>query len=414
MAILQPFQAIRPVPNLAQKIASLPYDVLSSAEARKLATDNPFSFYHISKAEIDLPQSTDVHDPLVYSKAGENFRLWLKNGYLFKEEHPCLYIYTLVMKGRSQTGLVGASSLDDYDQGIIKKHELTRPDKEMDRICHIQSTGAQTGNVFLTYPDVEELDEVIAIWKSSHLPVYDFTGEDQIRHTVWVIDQEQTLNYITHLFKEQVPFTYIADGHHRAASASLVRKEFLEKNHFVSRDHPIHFFLTTLFPASQLAILDYNRLVRDLNGLDPEAFLSRIDNDFKIIQSANTPVKPDSLHEFGMYLEGKWYRLQAKPATYTQDPIGVLDVTVLQTNILDNVLGIKDPRTDQRIDFIGGIRGLQELADRVDSGQMKVAFSLFPVTIEQLFAIADSGKVMPPKSTWFEPKLRDGLLSHEI
>jgi len=377
------------------------------------AAGNPYAYYHVSKSEIDLPDGTDIHSQAVYDKAAENLQRFIKEGTLFQDAQPCYYIYKLVMDGRAQTGLVCASSVTDYNNDIIKKHEFTRPEKEQDRINHIKTTRAQTGNVFLAYNDVPELNVVIEHCQQK-APAYDFTADDGIQHTIWVVDDAATVQQITDLFAEKVPCTYIADGHHRAASASLVQKEFAGKGLIKSEEDPANFFLTTIFPASQLAILDYNRLVKDLNGLTTAALLSQLDYDFTVEEIGHLPQQPTMLHEFSMYLGNKWYRLVAKEGTYTTDPIGILDVTILQNNVLDKLLGIKDPRTDKRIDFVGGIRGLQELVKRVDSGEMKVAFALYPVTIQQLFDIADSGNVMPPKSTWFEPKLRDGLITQLI
>lgn len=400
MAIVNPFKALRPQPQFAQKVASRPYDVLNSLEAKIEARGNPLSFLHITKAEIDLPDKTDIHSQEVYERARQNLSAFIQRGVLFREDKACFYIYQLKMNGRTQTGLVGVSAIDDYEKDIIKKHEYTRPDKEQDRINHIKTTRAQTGNVFLAYRNVPEIDEVITNWKKTHDPVYDFVADDGVSHAIWIINADQVNNNIVKLFKEKVPATYIADGHHRAASAAKVRLQ-IEEN----------YFLTTLFPADELKIMDYNRVVKDLNGLQQEEFIARIKEYFDI-EPATEPVAPSRLHEFGMYLNNKWYKLNAKPGTYADDPIGVLDVTILSNNILDKILGITDQRTDKRIDFIGGIRGLNELEKRVNSGEMTVAFSLFPVSIEQLFDIADSGNVMPPKSTWFEPKLRDGLLTH--
>ncbi|KAA2245535.1 DUF1015 domain-containing protein [Chitinophaga agrisoli] len=414
MAIIRPFNGLRPQAELAAKVAARPYDVLSSAEAKAAASGNPYAYYHVSKSEIDLPDGTDIHSQAVYEKAAENLQRFIKEGTLFQDAQPCYYIYKLVMDGRSQVGLVCASAITDYNAGIIKKHEFTRPDKELDRINHIKTTRAQTGNVFLAYEDVPELNVVIDHWQQAQAPAYDFTAEDGIQHTVWVVNDANTVQQITTLFAEKVPCTYIADGHHRAASASLVQKEFAEKGMIKSPEEPANFFLTTIFPASQLAILDYNRLVKDLNGHSEADLLSRLDYDFTVEEIGHLPQQPSMLHEFSMYLGGRWYRLVAREGTYTTDPIGILDVTILQNNVLDKLLGIKDPRTDKRIDFVGGIRGLQELVKRVDSGDMKVAFALYPVTIQQLFDIADSGNVMPPKSTWFEPKLRDGLITQVI
>ena len=400
MAIVNPFKALRPQPQFAQKVASRPYDVLSSLEAKIEARGNPHSFLHITKSEIDLPDKTDVHSQEVYDRAKQNLHAFMQRGILFREDKDCFYIYQLIMKGRSQTGLVGVSSIDDYENDIIKKHEFTRPEKEEDRINHIKTTRAQTGNVFLAYRNVSEIDEVINNWKSTHDPVYDFLADDGVSHAIWVINSDQVNAQLKKIFQEKVPSTYIADGHHRAASAAKVRLQ-VEEN----------FFLTTLFPANELKIMDYNRVVKDLNGLQPEELIKKLQNEFDV-QESTEAVAPGKLHEFGMFVGNKWYRLQAKPGTFSEDPIGVLDVTILSNNVLDKILGITDQRTDKRIDFIGGIRGLSELEKRVNSGEMAVAFSLYPVSIEQLFDIADGGNVMPPKSTWFEPKLRDGLLTH--
>ncbi len=414
MATIKPFHALRPRPELAQQVASRPYDVLNSEEARTEANGNPVSFLHVTKSEIDLPAGIDIHSREVYDKAKENLQQLMENDVLLKEEKPCYYIYQLIMparagsdgNGRSQTGLVCVSSVDDYNSDTIKKHEFTRPEKEKDRIDHMLMIAAQTGNVFMAYRDVTELNALVNGWKASNKPVYDFTASDGIQHSIWVVDRDIVINSITELFYNFVPATYIADGHHRAASAAKVSKA-------MPGSDDAKYFLTTIFPASQLAILDYNRVVKDLNGLKPEKFLARLQDDFYMTLSPE-PVKPVQLHEFGLYLNGQWYILSSRKGTYTEDPIGVLDVTILSNNILDKILGIKDQRTDKRIDFVGGIRGLKELEKRVNNGEMKAAFSLFPVTIEQLFNIADSGNVMPPKSTWFEPKLRDGLLTHLI
>lgn len=409
MAIIKPFQALRPQPALAKEVAARPYDVLNAKEAAEEAAGNPHSFYHVSKSEIDLPAGTDTHSAPVYAKAAENLRKMQEDGTLFQEASPAYYIYKLVMDGRSQSGLVCASSIADYNTGIIKKHEFTRPEKEQDRINHITATRAQTGNVFLAYNDVPELNSLISHWQEHNTPVYDFVAADGIAHTIWVVADAAAVDEITHRFATQVPATYIADGHHRAASAALVQKASGEN---VATDNPINYFLTTIFPASQLAILDYNRVVKDLNGHSKEDLISRLEYDFIVEAVGHHEQKPAMLHEFSMYLDHTWYRLVAREGTYTHDPIGILDVTILQNNVLDKHLGIQDPRIDKRIDFVGGIRGLGELVKRVDSGEMAVAFALYPVTIQQLFDIADSGNVMPPKSTWFEPKLRDGLLTH--
>jgi uncharacterized protein (DUF1015 family) len=408
MAIITPFKALRPQAQFARQVAARPYDVLNSIEAKIEARGNPNSFLHITKSEIDLPESTDVHSTPVYEKAKDNLKAFIQREILFRENKPCYYIYQLIMDGRQQTGLVCTSSIRDYENDVIKKHEFTRPEKELDRINHIKTSGAQTGNVFLTYLTVRELDELIEQWKTRNTAVYDFVADDEIRHTVWVVNHDNVIEKITTLFATQVPCTYIADGHHRAASAARIKTELGTK-----ASPEADFFLTTLFPSDQVKILDYNRVVKDLNGLTPSELIEKVKEDFEI-EKVNRQHLPGTLHEFGMYLENAWYKLTAKEGTYSSDPIGILDVTILQNNILDKILGIRDQRTDKRIDFIGGIRGLGELESRVNSGDMKVAFSLYPVSISQLFAIADSGNIMPPKSTWFEPKLRDGLLTHLI
>ena len=407
MVTIHPFKALRPAAEFARQVASRPYDVLNSKEAKTEAEGNSASFLHITKSEIDLPESIDIHAQQVYDKAKENLDAFISRKILFRESKACYYIYQLVMNGRSQTGLVCGSSVDDYENDLIKKHEFTRPEKELDRINHIKTTGAQTGNVFLAYKQVEAIDEVIDAWKKKS-PVYDFTADDGIRHTVWIVNDDDTIEKISALFKEKVPCTYIADGHHRAASAAKVRKALGD-----AAQDGADLFLTTLFPSNQLHIMDYNRVVSDLNGLDETGLLAALGNQFTVEKAAKA-FSPEQLHTFGMYINKQWYRLTAKEGSYSNDPIGVLDVTILQNNLLDPVFNIKDQRTDKRIDFVGGIRGLGELEKRVDSGEMAIAFSLHPVSIQQLFDIADSGNVMPPKSTWFEPKLRDGLLTHLI
>jgi len=407
MVTISPFKALRPAAELAKQVASRPYDVLNSKEAKTEAEGNNVSFLHITKSEIDLPETTDVHALEVYEKAKENLDAFISRNILFRESKACYYIYELTMNGKTQTGLVCGSSVDDYENGLIKKHEFTRPEKEQDRINHIKTTGAQTGNVFLAYRNIALIDALINKWKEKS-PVYNFTADDDIQHTVWIVNDDDTIEKISNLFNENVACTYIADGHHRAASASKVRAA-------LGNEAPAgaNIFLTTLFPADDLYIMDYNRVVTDLNGHIEEEFLSAIKNDFSV-EKADKAFSPAKLHQIGMYLNKQWYLLTANKYSYTEDPIGVLDISILQNNLLDPVLGIKDQRTDKRIDFIGGIRGLQELEKRVNSGEMAVAFSLHPVSIQQLFDIADSGSVMPPKSTWFEPKLRDGLLTHLI
>lgn len=408
MIAIQPFRALRPEAQHAKQVASRPYDVLNSKEAKIEAQGNPNSFLHITKSEIDLPEEVDIHSQQVYDSAKNNLDAFVSRNILFRESKPCYYIYQLIMNGRSQTGLVCGSSVDDYENDLIKKHEFTRPEKEKDRINHITTTGAQTGNVFLAYRNVTEIDEVISKWQKEKNPVYDLIAEDGIQHSIWIINDSEVNDLVSELFKTKVPFTYIADGHHRAASAAKVRKA-------LGKDAPegANIFLTTLFPSNQLHIMDYNRVVKDLNGLQKEAFIEKLSSSF-FVEKAEKAFSPGNLHQFGLYTGKQWYSLTAKENTYTNDPIGILDVTILQNNLLDPILGIKDQRTDQRIDFVGGIRGLEELEKRVDSGEMAAAISLHPVSIQQLFDIADSGNVMPPKSTWFEPKLRDGLLTHLI
>ncbi|HWB27126.1 MAG TPA: DUF1015 family protein [Chitinophagaceae bacterium] len=407
MSNIKPFKALRPQPQLAKQVASKPYDVLSSAEAKIEAQGNPATFLHITKSEIDLPEGIDIHSEEVYEKAKQNLTAFIKRDVLFRDDRECYYIYRLIMDGRSQTGLVCLSSVDDYEKGLVKKHELTRPDKEKDRIDHIQTTGAQTGNVFLAYRNVAAIDDIIDAWTKKGA-VYDFIADDGVQHTIWIVSDSDVTKKITVAFEQEVPCTYIADGHHRAASAAKVRKALAG-----DKTAKADFFLTTLFPADQLAIMDYNRVVKTLNGLSNSEFLEALKENFEVEQVKEAH-KPKNLHDFGLYMAKKWYRLTAKPGTFTNDPIGVLDVTILQNNVLGKLLNIQDQRTDKNIDFIGGIRGMGELKKRVDSGEWAAAFSLYPVSIEQLFSIADSGEIMPPKSTWFEPKLRDGLLTNLI
>ncbi len=408
MVTIHPFKALRPEAQHAKQVASRPYDVLNSKEAKIEAQGNPNSFLHITKSEIDLSEDIDIHSEEVYKKAKENLDAFISRNILFKESKACYYIYQLIMNGKTQTGLVCGSSVDDYEKDKIKKHEFTRPEKEQDRINHIKISGAQTGNVFLAYKNVDEIDNVIEDWKKTHSPVYDFVAEDKIQHSIWIVNDDAAIKKISTLFKTQVPATYIADGHHRAASAAKVRKALGSE-----ATSGANIFLTTLFPSNQLYIMDYNRVVKDLNGLSAEYLLNKIEEKF-VVEKCAKAFSPAQLHEFGMYVNKQWYKLTSKENTFTTDPIGILDISILSNNILDPILNIKDQRTDKRIDFVGGIRGLGELEQRVDSGEMAVAFSLHPVTIQQLFDIADSGNVMPPKSTWFEPKLRDGLLTHLI
>ena len=405
MANIKPFRAVRPSAQFAIKVASRPYDVLNSKEAKAEAQGNPESFLHITKSEIDLPASTDIHDISVYNKAKENLEAFLGRGVLFKEDKPCYYLYELTMDGRSQTGLVCVSSINDYEKDIIKKHEFTRPEKEQDRIDHIKATGAQTGNVFLAYRNNAEMDALVEQWVKSKNPLYDITTDDGITHRIWIVNDDNTIKTITSIFKEKIPATYIADGHHRAASAFRVSKEI---------NGTVKYFLTTLFPSDQLLIMDYNRVIKDLNGLSAEELLGKL-NEIGSIEISDKIVKPEKPLQYGIYINGNWYKFTISEAGINKShPIESLDVSVLQDKVLGPLLNIHDQRTDPKIDFVGGIRGMKELVKMVDNGDAKMAISIYPVTMDQLFAVADSGNVMPPKSTWFEPKLRDGLLTNLI
>ena len=414
MAIIKPFKGIRPPQALIEQVASRPYDVLNSEEARKEAEGNEKSLYHIIKPEIDFPVGTDEHDEAVYQKAAENFAKFQKNGWLVQDEKEQYYVYAQTMNGRTQYGLVVCASVDDYMKGNIKKHELTRRDKEEDRMKHVRVNNANVEPVFFAYPHRDDLDNIVAdIIK--HDPEYDFTAElDGFRHQFWVIDNEKIVQRVTEIFA-QIPSMYIADGHHRSAAAALVGNEKRLQNPHHNGNEEYNFFMAVCFPDNQLNIIDYNRVVKDLYGLSGEEFLAKLKENFMVEEKGTEIYKPDSLHNFSLYLDNKWYSLTAKPGTYNDnDPIGVLDVTISSNLILDEILGIKDLRSDKRIDFIGGIRGLGELKKRVDSGEMKIAFALYPVSMKQLIDIADSGNIMPPKTTWFEPKLRSGLVIHEL
>lgn len=412
MAIIKPFAAVRPSPDLAMYVASLPYDVMNTEEARKMADGNKHSFLHVSRAEVDLPEGTDEHSAEVYEKARDNFYKMMNDGVLFQDAYPFLYIYEQIMGGRRQTGLVACSNVEDYFNDVIKKHELTRPEKEEDRIQHMETLQAHVGPIFLTYPKNISVDEIIDEVTEKEEPVYNFLANDGVKHAVWIINDEAKTEQLVSIFNKKIPFTYIADGHHRTASAAKVGQKMRQQNPNHTGNEEYNFFPSVLFPDDQLEIMDYNRVVKDLNGLTNDEFLIMLKANFDIEDTTIEKAKPFKPHQFGMYLTGKWYRLEAKDNIIKTDPIGVLDITILQENILSPLLGIKDPRTDKRIDFVGGIRGLEELQRRVDSGEMKVAFALFPVSLKQLMDIADSGSIMPPKSTWFEPKLRDGLFSH--
>lgn len=411
MAIIKPFMGWRPAPENAAKVASRPYDVLNSEEAREEAAGNDLSFLHVCKPEIDLPEDIDHYADAVYAKAVENWKRFQENGTFRQDGTANMYAYRQIMNGHAQVGLVANSSIEDYFNDIIKKHEFTRPEKENDRIRHMYELQCHPEPVFLTYPDVAEVDVVMNKVVAGQ-PVYDFTAEDGIQHTFWVIDDAEHISSLMSLFNSRVPFTYIADGHHRSASSAKVGKRMAEANPGHTDNEEYNFFLSVIFPSSQLMIMDYNRVVKDLNGLNTEAFLQQVGEKFTIEKQSAT-YKPEALHTFGLYIDNQWYKLTAKQGTYNDsDPIDVLDVTILSNHLLDPILGIKDQRTDKRIDFVGGIRGLGELEKRVNSGEMAVAIALYPVSIQQLINIADSGNVMPPKSTWFEPKLRSGLVVH--
>ncbi len=410
MAHIRPFRALRPQPQLVEQVATLPYDVMNTAEAKAMAEDNPNSFLHVSRAEIDLPQEVDIHSTAVYAKANENFRKLIADGVLIQEEKACYYIYAQTMNGRRQFGIAACSSIDDYFSDTIKKHEYTRPEKELDRIQHMEAVQAHVGPIFLTYPTNDTIKEIVATVVTSTSPTYDFTAVDGVTHQLWVVNEDALIQNISTVFSSEIPFTYIADGHHRAASAAKVGLKLRENGGNTSDEY--NYFLSVLFPSDELAIMDYNRLVKDLNGHAVAEFLDKIKLNFEMNAISAIDAKPEQPNQFGMYLDWQWYRLTAKSNIIKTDPIGILDVTLLQDNVLAPLLNINDPRTDTRIDFVGGIRGLDELKKRVDSGEHQIAFALYPVSLEQLIAIADSGNVMPPKSTWFEPKLRDGLLCH--
>lgn len=413
MAKVKPFKGIRPPKEMVEEVVSRPYDVLNSEEARAEAEGNPKSLYRIIKPEIEFEVGTDEHDPKVYEKAVENFNLFQKEGWLVPDEEDKYYIYAQTMDGRTQYGFVVAAWVDDYMEGRIKKHELTRRDKEEDRMKHVRVNNANIEPVFFAFPDNEALEEIIRK-VTAEKPEYDFVAPDGFGHTLWVIHDKDLINEITEEFGK-IPNLYIADGHHRSAAAALVGAEKAKNNPDHKGDEEYNYFLAVAFPASHLKIIDYNRVVRDLNGLTPAEFLDKIRVNFDVEEKGTEPYRPDALHNFSLYLDGKWYSLTAKPGTYDdKDPIGVLDVTVSSDLILRDILGITDLRSDKRIDFVGGIRGLEELQRRVDSGEMKMALALYPVTMDQLMNIADTGNIMPPKTTWFEPKLRSGLVIHKL
>ncbi len=414
MARIKPFRGFRPPVNLVEKVSSRPYDVLSSEEARAEAEGNEMSLYHIIKPEIDFPIGTDEHDERVYTKAAENFKMFKDKGWLVQDNKENYYVYAQTMNGKTQYGLVVGAWVEDYMNGVIKKHELTRRDKEEDRMKHVRVNNANMEPVFFAYPENNELDGIVARY-TAEKPIYDFVANiDGFGHKFWIIDQEADIKRITEIFAT-FDALYIADGHHRSAAAALVGAEKAKNNPNHKGDEEYNYFMAVCFPANQLTVIDYNRVVKDLNGLSKEDFLNKLQENFTVELKGADTYTPAKLHNFALYLEGEWYSLTAKPGTYNDnDPIGILDVTISSNLILDNILGIKDLRSDKRIDFVGGIRGLGELKKRVDSGEMKVALALYPVTMKQIMDIADTGNIMPPKTTWFEPKLRSGIVVHEL
>ncbi|MBE6307675.1 MAG: DUF1015 domain-containing protein [Bacteroidaceae bacterium] len=414
MAKVKPFKGLRPPKELIEVVASRPYDVLSSEEARQEAEGNEKSLYHIIKPEIDFAPGTDEHAPEVYEKAVENFHAFQEKGWLVQDAKENYYVYAQTMNGRTQYGLVVAANVEDYLSGVIKKHELTRRDKEEDRMKHVRNSNANIEPVFFSYPDNEELDGIVARVAREKAPEYDFVAPDGFGHHFWVIDDEADIKRITELFAA-IPYLYIADGHHRTAAAALVGAEKAKNNPNHRGDEEYNYFLAVCFPASHLKIIDYNRVVKDLNGLTSEEFLAKLEEHFVVEKKGADIYTPAALHNFALYLDGAWYSLTAREGTYDDnDPIGVLDVTISSNYILRDILGLHDLRSDKRIDFVGGIRGLGELKDRVDSGEMRVALALYPVSMQQLIDIADTGNIMPPKTTWFEPKLRSGLVIHKL
>ena len=415
MATFKPFRALRPIPEKAAAIASMPYDVMDSDEARAEVKKNPLSYLHVEKPEIDLPLGTDLYAPEVYAKARENLLRYVNEGLMKQDSRPMFYIYRQTMDGRDQIGLVGLASVDEYMNGIIKKHELTRADKEADRIRHVDTCDAHPSPVFFTYRHQDEIDATVAKVMRQKDPVYDFVSDDGIGHALWLMDSEEDINAIQAAFAK-LPYLYVADGHHRTASAAKVGLVRREQNPDYTGEEEFNFFMTVIFPDNQLKIFDYNRVVKDLNGLTQDKFLAKVREKFSVEPVSQAgPFRPSKLHEFGMYLGGTWYKLEALPGTWDNtNVVDSLDVSIMQNNLLHPILGIGDPRRDNRIDFVGGIRGLGELVRRVDSGREVVAFAMFPTSMDELLGIADAGEIMPPKSTWFEPKLRSGLFIHPL
>lgn len=415
MATVKPFRGFRPPAAIVEELSCLPYDVMNSEEAARMADGRERSLLRITRAEIECPPGTDIHSGTVYNKAVENFEAFKTRGWLRQDPEPRFYIYAQTMEGRTQYGLVGCAACEDYEKGVIKKHELTRPDKEEDRMVLTRTLNANIEPVFFSYKAVPEIDAIVERIVKTQAPEYDFVAEDGFGHHFWPVISSEDNRHLGELFSEKVPFTYVADGHHRTAAAARIGAEKRSHNPHHTGEEEYNFFMAVHFPDNQLRIMDYNRTVKDLNGLTEEEFLARLARGFRVEKTGTPELRPSRLHEFGMYLGGNWYRLIALEGTYDDnDPIGVLDVTILSRQILDPILGIKDLRTSQRIDFIGGIRGLGELQKRVDSGSMTVAFALYPVSMDQLIRIADSGNIMPPKTTWFEPKLRSGLVIHAL
>ncbi|MBS9768677.1 MAG: DUF1015 domain-containing protein [Flavobacteriaceae bacterium] len=415
MSIVKPFKGYRPSESDIEEVACLPYDVMNSEEAAEMAKGKAKSLLHVTRAEIDFTEPVDIHSETVYNKAFENFERFKKEGILKQEDEAKFYIYAQTMDGHTQYGIVGVAACADYENGIIKKHELTRPDKEEDRKVLMRKVKANIEPVFFTYRAVPEIDEIVSNIVENQKATYDFTAEDGFGHHFWVVEDAKTNERIEQLFAEKVPYTYVADGHHRTAAAAGLGAEFSAQNPNHKGDESYNYFMAVHFPDNQMNIIDYNRVVKDLNGLSKEEFLTKVADKFVVKNEGKEIYKPSKLHEFSMYIDGEWYSLQAKEGTYDDnDPIKALDVTVLSTYVLDEILGIKNLRTSTRIDFVGGIRGLGELSKRVDKGEMEVAFALYPVSMKQLIDIADSGNIMPPKTTWFEPKLRSGLVIHQF
>ena len=412
MAILKPFKAVRPKDEYASQVGALPYDVMNSEEAREMVKDKPYSFLHVDKAEVDLPQGIDIYSAEVYEKAKENLDSLSEKGICKQDKKPMLYIYRQIMLGREQTGIVGCTAVDDYINNVIKKHEFTRADKEADRIRHVDTLDANTGPIFLTHRENKTVSDITENWKNTHTPCYDFVSDDGVSQTVWVIDDDAVIDTLVKEFSE-IPYLYIADGHHRCASAVRVGERRRGDGEY-DKNAEFNFFLSVIFPCDQLKIMDYNRVIADLNGNTSEEFIAKMSEKFVVEEATTSPYAPEVRHTFGMYLDNKWYKVTAKPEFINEnDPVECLDVSILQNNLITPILNITDPRTDKRIDFVGGIRGLGELERRCKEG-MKLAFAMYPTSLNELMDIADAGQVMPPKSTWFEPKLLSGLFIHKL